>query len=121
MSYTLFLLLNVNHEPEDLLNHIAGRMERQGPAYFCLDQSPDIFFTAEYLSEGNDRSICIDIPFGSEEGVMRSVLDFITYIEEKLQVQVLDPQIGGLIKSPEAGQIIEKFKTARRRPAWPDG
>lgn len=110
MSYTLFLLLNVNHDREDLLDYIGGRLERIDAASFCMDQSPDAFFSAEYLAEGDDRSICVDIPFGGEDSTIRSVLDFITYIEEKIQVQVLDPQIGKTLKSQEAGRILDQWK-----------
>lgn len=110
MSYTLFLLLNVNHDRDELLNHLASRLEQTGPASFCLDQSPDVFFTVEYLEEASDRSLCIDIPFGCEETTLRSVLDLMEEVEQKVQVQVLDPQIGKTVSSSEAGQIIDRWR-----------
>jgi tetratricopeptide (TPR) repeat protein len=110
MSYTLFLLLNVNHDPEDLLRYIGARIEQTGETSFCLDHAPDTFFSVEYLAEAADRSLCIDIPFGAEESVLREVLDFLSYIEERVQAQVLDPQLGRTLKSAEAGQIIDHWK-----------
>lgn len=110
MSYTLFLLLNVNHEREDFLNYLGQRLEQTGDGFFCMDQSPDRFFTVEYLAEGQDRSLCVDIPFGGEETTLRDVLDLLTYVEERVQAQVLDPQLGKIVKSSEADQIIEHWK-----------
>jgi tetratricopeptide (TPR) repeat protein len=111
VSYTLFLLLNVNHEPEPFLDYLAARLERTGKESFCMDESPDNFFSVEYLAEGEDRSLCIDIPFGAEEATLRSVFDFLSYVEERIQVQVLDPQLGRIMKSSEVNQIIEHWKT----------
>lgn len=110
MSYTLFLLLNVNHEKEPLLESLAEQIERTGEQTFCMDQSPDNFYSVEYLAEGQDRSLCVDIPFGAEEVTLRSVLDLLTYLEERIQVQVLDPQLGRIVKSAEANQILENWK-----------
>ena len=74
-------------ECESLPGGIAGacreKLEKIDATHFCLDESPDVFFTVEYLSEGTDRSLCIDIPFGAEEAVMSSVLDFVTHVEKK--------------------------------------
>lgn len=110
MSYTLFLLLNVNHDRAELLHYIGQRLEQTGDASFCMDQSPDLFFSVEYLAEDEDRSLCLDIPFGGEETTIRSVLDFLAYVEERIQVKVLDPQIGKVLKFEEAGQIIDQWK-----------
>ena len=112
MSYNLFLLLNVNHERNPLLDYIGKRLERTSDASFCLDQSPDVFFSAEYLHEGSDTSFVIDIPFGAEERVVREVLDFLTYLEQYIQFQVLDPQLGKIVKSSETNEILQKWKTA---------
>jgi len=113
MSYTLFLLLNANHDKEDLLEHLGRRLEQTGGNTFCLDQSPDIFFSAEYLEEEKDRSICIDIPFGSEDAVIKEVLDFVTHLQEKVQFQVLDPQLGKTMRKPsEAEEIFRKWQSS---------
>jgi tetratricopeptide (TPR) repeat protein len=110
MSYTLFLLLNVNHDKQDLINHLAGQLEKTGEETFCLDEAPDIFFTVDYLKEDKDTSLCIDIPFGSEEATLKEVLDLITDVEKKVQVQVLDPQLGKTLKPSDAGEIIQKWR-----------
>lgn len=110
MSYTLFLLLNVNHDKQDLINHLSGRLEKTGEETFCLDEAPDIFFTVDYLKEDKDTSLCIDIPFGSEEAALKEVLELITQVEKKIQIQVLDPQLGKTLKPSEASEIIEKWK-----------
>jgi len=112
MSYTLFLLLNANHEPEGLMKYLGRRLEQTGPSSFCFDQSPESFFSVEYLREGKDTSLAIDIPFGGEEGVIRDVLDFMTYLESYIQFQVLDPQIGRLTESSDAPEILKKWKTS---------
>lgn len=112
MSYNLFLLLNANHEVEPLMDYIGKRLERTSDTSFCLDQSPDAFFAVDYLHEGTDTSLVMDIPFGAEETVVREVLDFLTYLEEYMQFQVLDPQLGKTIKSAETRQILEKWKAA---------
>ena len=112
MSYTLFLLLNVNHEKEPFLSYIAKRLEQTGQASFCFDESPDSFFTVEYMQEGTDSSLAIDIPYGAEEKVLRDVLDFMTYLEGYIQFQVLDPQLGRLMEANESQQIFQKWKTA---------
>ena len=112
MSYNLFLLLNTNHEKEALLECIAKRLERTGETSFCYDQSPDIFFSAEYLQEGMDTSLCIDIPFGADDEVLREVLDFMTYLQESIQFQVLDPQIGRLMEPQQSQAILETWKEA---------
>jgi len=114
MSYNLFLLLNVNHEKERLLEYIGARLEQTTDRSFCLDQSPDSFFSVEYLEEGNDRSLAIDIPFGAEESAIKDVLDFMTYMEDYVQFQTLDPQIGRILKSSEAGEIWKKWSKANR-------
>jgi tetratricopeptide (TPR) repeat protein len=110
MSYTLFLLLNVNHSKEDLVQHLAARLEQTGPETFCLDRSPDLFFTVDYLTEEKDTSLCVDIPFGSEETVLKEVVDLMTYMEEIVQIQVLDPQLGQTLKPAEAVQIVGKWR-----------
>lgn len=110
MSYTLFLLLNVNHYRDEIIQHLLNRLERTAENTFCLDESPDLFFTVEYLHEENDTSLLVDIPFGAEESIMKSVLDFISYVEEKIQVQVFDPQLGKMLKSSQAGEIIDRWK-----------
>lgn len=115
MSYTLFLLLNVNHEKVGLLNHIEKKLERTGHESFCFDESPDSFFSVEYLKEGSDTSLAIDIPFGSEERVIRDVFHFMTYLEPYIQFQVLDPQLGRLTESSESGLILQKWKEANRQ------
>ncbi len=112
MSYNLFLLLNVNHEIEPLMDYIGKRLERTAGGSFCMDQSPDVFFSVEYLHEGTDTSLVVDVPFGAEEIVVREVLDFLTYLEEFMQFQVLDPQLGKIIKSAETREILEKWKAA---------
>jgi len=112
MSYTLFLLLNPNHEKEELLKYLGKRLEQTGEQSFCFDESPDSFFSVDYMKEGNDTSLAIDIPFGGEERVVRDVLDFLTYFEPYIQFQVLDPQIGKVTESSEAAQILKKWKTS---------
>ncbi|MCI0417113.1 tetratricopeptide repeat protein [bacterium] len=112
MSYTLFLLLNVNHEKEALLGYIAKRLEQTGQESFCFDESPESFFAIEYMQEGSDTSLALDIPYGAEEKVLRDVFDFMTYLESYIQFQVLDPQIGRIMESNESDQIIEKWKNA---------
>jgi tetratricopeptide (TPR) repeat protein len=112
MSYTLFLLLNPNHEKHELIKYIAKRLEQTGEESFCFDESPDSFFSAEYLQESKDTSLAIDIPYGAEERVVRDVLDFLTYLEAYIQFQVLDPQIGKVAESSEAPQILKKWKTS---------
>ena len=109
MSYTIFLLLNVNHEKNGLLDFIGKGLERSGQS-FCYDRSPDSFFTVEYLQEGKDTSLAIDIPYGGEEHVLKDVLDFLTNLQSYIQFQVLDPQIGRIMESEETPQILEKFK-----------
>jgi tetratricopeptide (TPR) repeat protein len=111
MSYTIFLLLNVNHETSDLFPYLEKKLVQTSPGSFCLDQSPDIFYTVDYLKEEKDTSLCVDIPFGSEEGVLKEVFDLLTYLEERIQFQIMDPQLGKIIKSAEADQIIDKFRT----------
>ncbi|MCI0606414.1 tetratricopeptide repeat protein [bacterium] len=110
MSYNLFLLLNINHEPEPLLDFIGTHLERTGPTTFCIDHSPDTFFSAEYLREGSDSSLAIDIPFGSEETALREVFDFMTELQEYIQFQLLDPQLGGLVEPNETERIYAKWK-----------
>ena len=112
MSYTLFLLLNANHEKDGLLKYLARRLEQTGPTSFCFDQSPESFFSVEYLQEGQDTSLAIDIPFGGEETVIKDVLDFMTYLETYIQFQVLDPQIGRLTEASDAPEILRKWKTS---------
>ena len=112
MSYNLFLLLNINHEIEPLMEHIGKRLERTAGSSFCLDHSPDAFFSVDYLREGNDTSLVVDIPFGAEEIVVREVLDFLTYLEEYMQFQMLDPQMGKTVKPAETREILEKWKAA---------
>jgi tetratricopeptide (TPR) repeat protein len=112
MSYTLFLLLNVNHDKAGLIEYIAKRLERTGEASFCFDESPDNFFSIEYLQEGSDTSLAVDIPFGAEERVMLDVFDFMTYLQEYVQFQVLDPQLGRLTDASETPQILQKWKSA---------
>lgn len=112
MSYTLFLLLNVNHEKESLLSFIAKRLEKTGPGSFCFDESPDSFFTVEYMQEGTDSSLAIDIPYGAEEKVLRDVFDFMTYLESYIQFQVLDPQLGRLLEPNESKNIFQKWRTS---------
>ncbi len=112
MSYNLFLLLNANHEVEPLMDYIGKRLERTSSTSFCLDQSPDVFFSIDYLREGNDTSLVMDVPFGAEEIVVREVLDFLTYLEEYMQFQVLDPQLGKIVKTAETREILEKWKAA---------
>jgi tetratricopeptide (TPR) repeat protein len=114
VSYNLFLLLNVNHEKEPLLDFVSKRLERTGENSFCLDHSPDSFFSVEYLEEENDRSFAIDIPFGAEESVIKDVLDFLTYLEPYIQFQTLDPQIGRILKSSEGAEIWKKWSSANR-------
>lgn len=111
MSYTIFLLLNVNHETSDLFPYLEKKLEQTSPGSFCFDQSPDIFFTVDYLKEEKDTSLCIDIPFGAEEAVLKEVFDLLSYIEERIQYQIMDPQLGKIIKSSEAEQIIDKYRT----------
>src|SRR5688572_1626199 len=115
MSYTLFLLLNVNHEKAGLLNHIEQKLEQTGHQSFCFDESPDSFFSVEYLKEGSDTSLAIDIPFGAEERVMRDVFNFMTYVEPYIQFQVLDPQIGRITESSESGLIYQKWQEGNRQ------
>ena len=115
MSYTLFLLLNVNHEKPALLRHIAKKLEQTGHESFCFDESPDSFFSVEYLKEGSDTSLAIDIPYGAEERVIRDVLDFMTYLESYIQFQVLDPQLGKLTESSEAPNVLHKWKESNRQ------
>ena len=110
MSYNLFLLLNVNHEPEPLLDYIAKHLERTGPTTFCFDQSPDVFFSAEYLREGSDTSLAIDIPFGAEETTLRHVFDFVTQLQEYIQFQLLDPQLGVVVEAAHTDRIYNKWK-----------
>ncbi len=110
MSYTLFLLLNPNHHKDELLKYIGKRLEQTGEQSFCFDESPDSFFTVEYMLEDKDSSLAIDIPYGAEERVVRDVLDFLTYLESYIQFQVLDPQIGKVTESSEAAQILKKWK-----------
>jgi tetratricopeptide (TPR) repeat protein len=110
MSYTLFLLLNPNHEKEELVKYIGKRLEQTSEHSFCFDESPDSFFSVEYMQEGSDSSLAIDIPYGGEERVVRDVLDFLTYLEPYIQFQVLDPQIGKVTESSEAAQILKKWK-----------
>ena len=112
MSYTLFLLLNVNHEKDSLLNYIAKRLEQTGPESFCFDESPDSFFTVEYMQESTDSSLAIDIPYGAEERVLRDVFDFMTYLESYIQFQVLDPKLGRLLEPNESQNIFQKWKTS---------
>jgi tetratricopeptide (TPR) repeat protein len=112
MSYNLFLLLNTNHEKEPLLDYIGKQLEQTGPQSFCLDQSPDIFFSVEYLQEGLDTSLCIDIPFGADEDVLKEVLNFMTYLQETIQFQVLDPQIGRILEPDQTRLIIDAWKNA---------
>jgi tetratricopeptide (TPR) repeat protein len=112
MSYNLFLLLNANHEKEGLLKYLERRLEQTGPSSFCFDQSPESFFSVEYLQEGKDTSLAIDIPFGGEEAVVKDVLDFMTYLESYIQFQVLDPQIGRLTDSSDAPEILKKWKSS---------
>ena len=112
MSYTLFLLLNANHEKEGLLKFLGRRLEQTSPSSFCFDQSPESFFSVEYLQEGNDTSLAIDIPFGGEESVVKDVLDFLTYLETYIQFQVLDPQLGRLTESSDAAEILKKWKAS---------
>jgi|GEM_PF-3543779 len=112
MSYTLFLLLNANHEKDGLLKYIARRLEQTGEQSFCFDQSPESFFSVDYLQEASDTSLAIDIPFGGEETVVRDVLDFLTYLESYIQFQVLDPQIGRLTESSDAAAILKKWKAS---------
>lgn len=108
----MFLLLNVNHEKEPFLNYIGKRLEVTGPTSFCFDESPDSFFTVEYMQEGTDSSLAIDIPYGAEEKVLRDVLDFMTYLESYIQFQVLDPQLGRLMEANESQLIFQKWKSA---------
>ncbi len=110
MSYNLFLLLNVNHEKDRLFEFIGEKLERTGPESFCLDESPDVFFSVEYLQEGNDTSLVVDIPFGGEDTGMRQVLDFLTSLEDYMQFQLLDPQLGRIVKSGDAAQMYEKYR-----------
>ena len=110
MSYNLFLLLNVNHERDRLFEYIGKKLEQTGPESFCLDESPDVFFSIEYLQEGNDTSLVIDIPFGGEEIVIRQVFDLLTYLEGYMQFQLLDPQLGRIVKTSDAAQIYEKYR-----------
>lgn len=112
MSYTLFLLLNVNHEKQSLLSYVSKRLEQTGAGSFCFDESPDSFFSVEYMQEGTDSSLAIDIPYGAEEKVLRDVFDFMTYLESYVQFQVLDPQLGRLMEATESQQIFQKWKTA---------
>jgi tetratricopeptide (TPR) repeat protein len=114
MSYTIFLLLNVNHEKPGLLDYVGKRLERTGEQSFCFDESPDSFFSAEYLKEGVDTSLALDIPFGAEERVMRDVFDFMTYLQEYIQFQVLDPQLGRLTEPSETPLILQKWKSANQ-------
>lgn len=114
MSYTIFLLLNVNHEKPGLLDYLGKRLERTAEQSFCFDESPDSFFSVEYLQEGTDSSLALDIPFGAEERVMRDVFDFMTYLQQYIQFQVLDPQLGRLTESSETPQIMEKWKSANK-------
>jgi tetratricopeptide (TPR) repeat protein len=110
MSYTLFLLLNVNHDKQDVINLLSGQLEKTGEETFCLDQAPDIFFSVDYLKEDKDTSLCIDIPFGSEEAAFKEILDLVTEVEKKIQIQVLDPQLGKTLKPSQAGEIVEKWR-----------
>jgi tetratricopeptide (TPR) repeat protein len=110
MSYTLFLLLNVNHDKQDLIHLLSERLEQTNEDTFCLDQSPDIFFTVDYLKEDKDTSLCIDIPFGSEETALKDVFDLITQVEKRIQVKVLDPQLGKTLQPSESAQIFDKWK-----------
>ncbi len=114
MSYTLFLLLNVNHEKGPLLNYISKRLERTSEASFCFDESPESFFSVDYMQEGTDASLAIDVPFGGEERVIRDIFDFMTYLESTIQFQVLDPQLGRLTDSSQSQQILEKWKAANQ-------
>ena len=111
MSYTIFLLLNVNHETGDLFPYLEKKLEHVSPGSFCFDQSPDVFFTLDYLKEEKDTSLCIDIPFGGEETVLKEVFDLLDYVEERIQYQIMDPQLGKIIKSAEAEQIIDKYRS----------
>jgi tetratricopeptide (TPR) repeat protein len=110
MSYNLFLLLNVNHETEPLLEFISKQLERTGPTTFCMDQSPDSFFTVEYLREGTESSLAIDIPYGAEEATLRHVFDFMTRLQEYIQFQLLDPQIGSLLEANQTDRIFAKWR-----------
>lgn len=110
MSYTLFLLLNVNHDRDEILDHLQNRLERTSETTFCMDESPEIFFTVEYLHEETDTSLLLDIPFGAEESIMKSVMDLISYVEEKIQVKVFDPQLGKMLNSSQASEIIDRWK-----------
>lgn len=111
MSYTIFLLLNVNHETSDLFPYLEKKLLHISPGSFCFDQSPDIFFTVDYLKEETDTSLCIDMPFGAEEAVLKEVFDLLAYIEERIQYQIMDPQLGRVIKTSEAEMIIDKYRT----------
>jgi tetratricopeptide (TPR) repeat protein len=111
MSYTIFLLLNVNHETSDLFPYLEKKLEQTSPGSFCFDQSPDIFFTLDYLKEENDTSLCIDIPYGAEEAVLKEVFDLLAYIEERIQYRIMDPQLGRILKLQEADQIIDKYRS----------
>jgi tetratricopeptide (TPR) repeat protein len=111
MSYTIFLLLNVNHETSDLFPYLEKKLAQTSPGSFCLDQSPDVFFTVDYLKEEKDTSLCVDIPFGSEETVLKEVFDLLAYLEERIQFQIMDPQLGKVLKPAEADQIIDKFRS----------
>jgi tetratricopeptide (TPR) repeat protein len=112
MSYTLFLLLNINHDKEGVLGYISQKLEVTGSESFCFDQSPESFFTVEYMHEGTDTSLALDIPYGAEERVMRDVLDFMTYLESYIQFQVLDPQLGRLVEVSESHLIVNQWKKA---------
>ena len=114
MSYNLFLLLNPNHEKEGLIQFLTEHLENSGIDRFCFDQSPDIYFSLEYMKEGNDTSLAIDIPFGAEEQVIKEVFDFMTELQTYIQFQVLDPQIGTIIESENTRQIMESWKENNR-------
>ncbi len=99
MSYTIFLLLNVNHETSDLFPYLEKKIEQNAPGYFCLDQSPDIFLTLDYLKEENDTSLCIDIPFGAEEAVLKELFDLLAYIEERIDPLRNHPRFQQLLQN----------------------
>jgi tetratricopeptide (TPR) repeat protein len=102
----------VNHEKESLLGYIAKRLEQTSEGSFCFDESPDSFFSVEYMQEGTDSSLAIDIPYGADEKVMRDVFDFMTYLESYIQFQVLDPQLGRLLEPNESTNILQKWKAS---------
>lgn len=111
MSYTLFLLLNVNHRQEDLFACLNEKLEPNGATSFCVDRAPDVFYSVEYLKEGNDTSLCIDIPFGAEGTIMREILDLMTHVQQRIQFQVFDPQMGRIVKEQEVPDLISQWQT----------